>query len=283
MYANEAKGEQYPPMQYTFELTYQGWDYGWPPVPYTFELVWAMGPCVSTIYPEYLTDPSIVVCPSDSKFTTDNLKNQETGEFEFNIPYSKGGEPSDRGVLLVDGSYQYLGWVFDRIGDNYNTRLWGSSPLTAWFPWVPLDAAVPAQFLDLCDYVFYEKVTEALSLPPYRVPDFIRGVAASDVPVDTGNGNGGGGTVYRLREGIERFMITDINNPAGSARAQSEIPIMWDVVTTIVSAFNHIPGGSNVLYMDGHVQFQRYPGEPPVSKNMAVALGAFAKAGEDAN
>ena len=30
-------------------------------------------------------------------------------------------------------------------------------------------------------------------------------------------GNGGGTTIYRLREGIERFMITDINNAAASA------------------------------------------------------------------
>jgi prepilin-type processing-associated H-X9-DG protein len=31
---------------------------------------------------------------------------------------------------------------------------------------------------------------------------------------------------------------------------------------------NHIPGGCNgcnVLYMDGHVEFLRYPSEPPVS------------------
>ena len=27
---------------------------------------------------------------------------------------------------------------------------------------------------------------------------------------------------------IERFMTTDINNPAGSAAAKSEIAIMWD-------------------------------------------------------
>jgi hypothetical protein len=31
-------------------------------------------------------------------------------------------------------------------------------------------------------------------------------------------------TIYRLREGIERFFITDINNPAASAKAQSETP-----------------------------------------------------------
>ena len=28
-------------------------------------------------------------------------------------------------------------------------------------------------------------------------------------------------TVYRLREGVERFMITDINNPASASMAQS--------------------------------------------------------------
>jgi len=79
-------------------------------------------------------------------------------------------------------------------------------------------------------------------------------------------------TVYRLREGIERFFITDINNPAGSAAAQSSIPIMWDnfmsttwnedaddgpTVYIPPSAFNHVPGGGNVLFLDGHVSFQR--------------------------
>ncbi len=68
-------------------------------------------------------------------------------------------------------------------------------------------------------------------------------------------------TMYRMREGIERFMITDINNPAGSAQAQSDIALMWDSIATVPSNFNHIPGGSNVLYMDGHVKFSRYPSE----------------------
>ena len=36
-----------------------------------------------------------------------------------------------------------------------------------------------------------------------------------------GDINSDGVTLYRLREGIERFFITDINNPAGSAMAQS--------------------------------------------------------------
>ena len=92
-------------------------------------------------------------------------------------------------------------------------------------------------------------------------------------------GNGGGDTLYRVREGIERFMITDINNPAASALAQSEVPIMQDVfqagnvnlsgavkyADSGISTFNHVPGGCNVLYMDGHVEFTKYPGDYPVS------------------
>ena len=76
-------------------------------------------------------------------------------------------------------------------------------------------------------------------------------------------------TAYRLREGIERFFITDINNPAGSALAQSEIAIMFDQMSDKVDEFNHVPGGCNVLYMDGHVEFIKYPGKFPVSSRMA--------------
>jgi prepilin-type N-terminal cleavage/methylation domain-containing protein/prepilin-type processing-associated H-X9-DG protein len=68
-------------------------------------------------------------------------------------------------------------------------------------------------------------------------------------------------TIYRLREGIERFFITDINNPAASATAQSEIAVYFDKVWPSPEAYNHIPGGGNILFMDGHVAFERYPGE----------------------
>ena len=67
-------------------------------------------------------------------------------------------------------------------------------------------------------------------------------------------------------------MITDINNPAASAQAQSEIVIMLDTFGSFGDAdraaggvvFNHIPGGCNVLFMDGHVEFIRYPNQFPV-------------------
>jgi len=58
---------------------------------------------------------------------------------------------------------------------------------------------------------------------------------------------------------------------ASSATAQSEIGVMWDYFGTDAADSNHVPGGSNVLFMDGHVEFIRYPGEFPVCVVMAAA------------
>jgi len=71
-------------------------------------------------------------------------------------------------------------------------------------------------------------------------------------------GNGDSNTMFRLREGIERFLITDINNAGGSNISQSDLVMMFDQGSTSPAGFNHIPGGSNVLYMDGHVQYIKY-------------------------
>jgi prepilin-type processing-associated H-X9-DG protein len=82
-------------------------------------------------------------------------------------------------------------------------------------------------------------------------------------------------TYQRLKEGAERFAITDINNPAAGARAQSTIAVMWDAWATTetdnwgitangVAKFNHVPGGSNVLWMDGHVEFVKFMSKYPL-------------------
>jgi len=75
------------------------------------------------------------------------------------------------------------------------------------------------------------------------------------------------GPLKRMRNGIERFLITDINNPAASAIAASEVPAMWDEIAVYggVTTFNHVPGGGNVLYMDGHVRFLAWPSEFPAN------------------
>ncbi len=59
--------------------------------------------------------------------------------------------------------------------------------------------------------------------------------------------------LHPLREGVERFYITDINNPIAAAIAQSEIIVMFENPAMDL----HRPDGVNVLYLDGHVEFVR--------------------------
>jgi prepilin-type processing-associated H-X9-DG protein len=56
--------------------------------------------------------------------------------------------------------------------------------------------------------------------------------------------------------------------------AQSTIWIMGDMIGIDTTSFNHIPGGSNILYMDGHVEFLRYPSDRfPVTPGYASFWG----------
>ena len=85
--------------------------------------------------------------------------------------------------------------------------------------------------------------------------------------------------LYRLREGIERFLITDIANPAAIAKAQSSIYVMFDEFGLDTgsgrSHMNQSPGGCNVLYMDGHVSFLSYRSDWPATTIMALILGWY--------
>ncbi len=59
------------------------------------------------------------------------------------------------------------------------------------------------------------------------------------------------GKLYRLREGVERFFITDIGNPAGAVIAQSRVLVMME------RPVGETVEGINVLFMDGHVEYVR--------------------------
>ena len=43
-----------------------------------------------------------------------------------------------------------------------------------------------------------------------------------------GTGLAGGDKVYRLRKGVQKYLITDVNDPASSTRAEGQIPVMFD-------------------------------------------------------
>ncbi len=293
MYANEAKGGKFPPMDVEIGIN----DFY-----HEYSNYFNVGPKVDTVYPEYLTDPSIIICPSDPKETIKSLKAISLppqvaqalglGPEDFHIIFHLH---SEWGVNMIDASYAYLGWVFDKGGDNPSDliqvsdlrpevnlliQFLGQGTLSA-------DLFIPAQF----PYAFTQMI---LNSPDAVAAMYISRTHGEPTPTQitalyqtidsditgtllTGFGNGGSSTVYRLREGIERFLITDINNPSASAQAQSNIFVMFDQIGArgTITLFNHLPGGCNVLYLDGHVEFIRYPTKQPVNQAVANIMSLF--------
>ena len=196
----------------------------------------------TAVYPEYLADLHVLFCPSDVETFDavmqpdhdDTWADQITGEFSM-----------DMFRLSGDRSYIYFSWAIPKKWDEIFDLERDPDILDAYVT-LSLDPAPLGEFQPYYD----------------RNMEFPDPFVLADGTVLT--------TVYRMREGIERFFITDINNPAGSTEAQSEIALMWDVVMTTPEEFSHIPAGGNVLYMDGHVSFEKYPGDFPMSENFAV-------------
>lgn len=83
---------------------------------------------------------------------------------------------------------------------------------------------------------------------------------SEDLEVPAGMGFGGSDRIMRLQEGVERFEVEDFDDPLEASVAQSEIPVMIDRDTY------HIPGGINVLYMDGHVEFLKMESKWPAQQ-----------------
>ncbi len=257
MYANESRGELFPPMELELECNDRG--------------CFAWGPLFDAVYPEYLTDAAILFCPSDPE---DHLEDHVTEDGVLTLVNKVAGNRQE-GVEAVDASYTYAPWLFDQCGDGAP-----QSDLTFLKTMVDIIGMdeIPDEFTTGPTQLIETLESLFMSLRPYRFSldkDGFKAEADRDRPVSPGAGSGGGETVYRVREGIERFMISDINNPAASAQSQSDIFVMWDNVATRVAQFNHVPGGANVLYMDGHVEFVKYPGDAPVDRVMAAIMHIF--------
>ncbi len=212
-------------------------------------------------FPEYLSDLNVTQCPADPGGFGDGQQvaaRIPDGSIEGHLAAAE--EADDRlsvryfRAALLGRSYWYHGYAMTNVEEFYG--IWNATGTHGNLG--PIEPAGTA---------------------PVQMPIFLKDWTG-DLPVGAklpwtaavGTGWAGGDTAMRLREGVERFAITDINNPASSARAQSEIPVMFDTFGTEADrvntagsiVFNHIPGGSNVLYFDGHVTFIRYPERFPL-------------------
>lgn len=220
MYSNESQGQKFPPMKI----------YDCADTIHTFNAIFDG----EKVYPEYLTEWDSLVCPSNGA----------------------GGSAEE---LWDKGQSKAVQWV-DVPGFS-NNGIVESCELTAQ-PYYYLGYAFTDQmFVTAADFTNFQLAIEGYDalliggdVGIVEEDWYLEDTGANPVPIN------GFDSVLRLREGIERFFITDINNPGASAKAQSVITVMYDAIAADSANFNHIPGGSNVLYMDGHATFVKYAG-----------------------
>lgn len=266
MYASESPGARWPPMQC---VRGEGANL-------TFSL--ATGPSVRTLFPEYLNDARIIVCPSDPDKEGMNIRSSES----LNILALK--------PEYIDTSYAYFGWIFDKAdrqavpASSFNTLLiiasrFGVDLSKRHSPYNAQILAAIAAMLRNVD-IFNITLPETLK----RMNQDIFGVPSH--PLSNENlGNGDSEIIFRIREGAERFLTIEGKN--SKYISQSQVWVMFDSPVSLPGGIrlNHTPGGSNVLFMDGHVEYVGFvPGRwnkgafydndaiPPVCVSIAYLL-----------
>lgn len=193
------------------------------------------------VFPEYLSDVTVLGCPSDPGFDPNEsfrLARVEPGGWHDGLAI---GTPHPDCIDTT--SYGYTGWL---ATDLEQQAALGTVLKTFLFD-APLEWSNGA-------------------LGPFGRPvnawrDTNLNVASFGF---TGSGNAGGDLVYRLQSGTERLLMTDLNVavPGGGATApitsSAAIPVLWDQISTNLAEFNHIFAGQNVLFLDGHVELIRW-------------------------
>lgn len=204
----------------------------------------------SYLYPEYLNDLLLTKCPSD---TGDDAADAYVSNESFQQPVHSTWPASGLDIpCIYEATYTHtpdFGYVY-----------WGYLIDPAWVA-DPVDSYHLGEVLDSLD-----------GSPPTLNVESRMGDLRATLPT-----SGQVITLIRTREGAERFLITDINDPAAATTAASTLPILWDTWRTdqgrpMPGNLNHIPG-ANVLFLDGHVEFAQYP-QPASSKFWMVSESA---------
>jgi prepilin-type N-terminal cleavage/methylation domain-containing protein/prepilin-type processing-associated H-X9-DG protein len=262
MFANESEGEKYPSWQRTKPT-----DANTDPTPIPIDYA-AGSPHGPDLYPEYLTDVNVMICPSSASGdkVADGIWN-ENGNVSLPIDPDRFG-PED---------YLYMPWI---IRDE-----WMVDDPTHFNSGAYVPAALPATQGSLGTPLWVGNGEIAAFITAFNTEFYVDSCVIGSTcetesgfseNIDTMDALGNDITFLFLREGVERFMITDVNNPAASAQAQSSTWIMNDDVSVLPNRpdlMNHIPGGGNVLYLDGHVEFVKYMTDSPYS---VAACGIWA-------
>jgi prepilin-type processing-associated H-X9-DG protein len=230
-----------------FKMYAADWDGLYPPKkrvlipgdPHEDRYVWV--PDSQAIYPDYLSDLRVLICPSDA----------EVSELCHQWQRLVESGPDQQAIrdFVDDSSYVYTGYVAC-TSDSGNVTVKADAQFVGFFRAI--------------DELGWEDFDSDITFPEDQLEEYKEHTI------------GHNGIIYRLREGIGELLVADATDEVKMREAESEVAVMWDRLAGDPSAgvfyFNHIPGGSNVLFLDGHVEFLRYPNKFPVTPTAAAAL-----------
>ena len=192
------------------------------------------------IYPDYLADLRVLVCPSglvgragardrwfmDETFAEDRIDRAILENIENSAAIGRLQGLRADCECVTSQMYTYFPYAI--VTDEQGLFLW--------------DELSRRMFIGDTDFMTEEQIVNA------------------DWLVDAyGHAPGGGNIFFRISVNVGRMFIRDINNPSDGAQADSNIPVLFDSVSENgVLKMNHIPRGGNILYLDGHVSFEQY-------------------------
>jgi len=197
-------------------------------------------------YPEYLSDAELLACPSDPETAPTNFRLTHNATIN-GTAYSAGTVHPD---CITPMSYWYTGWVL-----TSDTEALAFLTSYTWLDTVlPISSPLTNSWRD-----------EALNVASFGF---------------MGYGNGGSALINRISlTNIERFFATDLNTVFTSNQlTSSQVPVMWDQISTSIRDFSHAPASANVLYLTGNVSLKRYNStsdEFPISPMYAAINGGI--------
>ncbi len=240
--------------------------------------------CVDTnvIYPEYLTDANVLFCPSG---LTEGLPE------DWSVPGTQEYRAWHRGVSTSWATLPYdhpcKFWARAGGGNDSNCRSGATvvncyirqvnDNYTYWGYGVQGKYATTIDDIERLSYALDTGTQSDFGIGPFPFDTMSADDNYKDKTVTLSIGTV---LVPWLAEGVERFFVTDINNPASSSAGQSDIAVTWDKrlvdpAGNEPTEFTHVPGGSNVAFLDGHVEFGKYPQPVPTKFWMLTTVGAL--------
>lgn len=214
-------------------------------------------PDASTVFPDYATDMGHARCPSDS------LAHSASPDLVWRLPETGDFGTWQRDAIRNQDRESYYYYLSAELGRSYCYRGYVMTTVSEYYGvWAAFVAQPTLRTADiaLVGPVLIKDYTDVLEMPTHR------NWPGNAPPPEKSKGTNNTRLVQRLRVGIETYYAETPQTAPARNVTPGSIPVMWDAFGSVGAAFsaeapvnfNHVAGGGNVLYLDGHAEFVRF-------------------------